>query len=835
MAYPSSIKASNITENWLFELGFYNGDAQGSGDGGFDAVKQADGNPNLVKGAIVSDSATAIDVDDTTVFSVGDFIKIGNEVLLITALTDGDTLAVERGEKGTTASTHSDNTQIYWHNFLPLAFSDYTDNETFYYGVITNKPSIREAIDLKTSTNKTSNISINFANFTYKGNPVYKELISTNYYINRECNVYVVVNGQAKTKIASFRISDISFSNDIVKVSMISHRPWDNITIPQTQTDTTKRYFPVVYGNYTGVASTYASPAYLADLPNTLFPLEVDSYGHHYTCLLHRDIGTSDVKLRYYDEGLDKFIPLDYSDTDGASSYENGFSLKTEWHLKRHFKFKPLIAMERTFGTDVGNVFDDDDADDDSSTKADLAITADASASFITVNKDNLFELPTFDDAPDKTSQSNNHGLTCEVRWEYEKFLATTTSTEGVSNNGFNIQDASDTSSVVSFGTNGSFSNTSATYTTGGGADISAQTASQNLAVNYSATGGFQEGFRLRFNRTANSAGTTTIPGIVSGVGHNILSVYDIRFKATCAIDKLNMSDNSRVTKVKRLYSNADGLFAGITGGTSHSNDIIHEIHDAHLDLLNRFCGINVDTSPATNIDGYNALNSDRYSDWDIRYWKHEPIELKKVLEQMQYEGCFIFRFKQGDFNQPQYIHIPNSISSDLTLNKYDLEKINLQSSSPADIVTKQVINYNIHPARGEYQENVTALNSSSRKNYNIADKENIETINLDMLVGAVGDTDPTNDNRNDSFAGYRHKLFGDLYLKINCDIVNPAKWVDSSLNPIEVGSIIEFDEDNMYPETPIGFNSDDWNGLKFIITSTSRSLGKLSIQARSL
>jgi len=103
------------------------------------------------------------------------------------------------------------------------------------------------------------------------------------------------------------------------------------------------------------------------------------------------------------------------------------------------------------------------------------------------------------------------------------------------------------------------------------------------------------------------------------------------------------------------------------------------------------------------------------------------------------------------------------------------------------------------------------------------------------MLVGAIGDTDPTNDSRNDSFAGYRHKLFGDLYLKISCDIINPAKWVDSSLNPIEVGSIIEFDENNMYPETPIGFNSDDWDGLKFIITSTSRSLGKLSIQARSL
>ena len=103
------------------------------------------------------------------------------------------------------------------------------------------------------------------------------------------------------------------------------------------------------------------------------------------------------------------------------------------------------------------------------------------------------------------------------------------------------------------------------------------------------------------------------------------------------------------------------------------------------------------------------------------------------------------------------------------------------------------------------------------------------------MLVDSIGDTDPTNDTRNNTFAGYRHKLFGDLYLKVSCDIINPAKWVDSSLNPIEVGSFIEFDEDNMYPETPIGFNSSDWNGLKFIITDTKRSAGKLSIKARSI
>ena len=41
MAYGDSIGLGNITENWLFEFGFYNGDAQGNGDGGFSAVTQS--------------------------------------------------------------------------------------------------------------------------------------------------------------------------------------------------------------------------------------------------------------------------------------------------------------------------------------------------------------------------------------------------------------------------------------------------------------------------------------------------------------------------------------------------------------------------------------------------------------------------------------------------------------------------------------------------------------------------------------------------------------------------------------------------------------------------
>ena len=76
MPFTSDIKKSNIKENWLFELEYFNGDSNGNGSGGFDKVFQADGTTlNLTREAL-DDSETGIDVDDETVFEVGDFIKV---------------------------------------------------------------------------------------------------------------------------------------------------------------------------------------------------------------------------------------------------------------------------------------------------------------------------------------------------------------------------------------------------------------------------------------------------------------------------------------------------------------------------------------------------------------------------------------------------------------------------------------------------------------------------------------------------------------------------------------------------------------------------------------
>ena len=189
MAFTSAIKNSNISDNWIFQLGFYNGDSDGNGDGGFSKVTQDNGSLNLLRGAL-NNSDSNINVDDESVFVVGDFIKVDNEVMKITTIPTSDVITVQRGAFGTSVVSHTDNTQIYWYNFIPMAYSDIVIDTLFYPGVVTNKATIRESIDIVSSKAKTSNISINIPDYQYEGSLISTHLFgATKVFLNHQVKV----------------------------------------------------------------------------------------------------------------------------------------------------------------------------------------------------------------------------------------------------------------------------------------------------------------------------------------------------------------------------------------------------------------------------------------------------------------------------------------------------------------------------------------------------------------------------------------------------------------------------------------------------------------------
>ena len=276
--------------------------------------------------------------------------------------------------------------------------------------------------------------------------------------------------------------------------------------------------------------------------------------------------------------------------------------------------------------------------------------------------------------------------------------------------------------------------------------------------------------------------------------------------------------DIETLNKMEYFYCGGNGLQHGITG---LSGDIT-EIHEAHLDLLNRFAGVDVATNPSTNIDGWNDLNGAK--DWKIRYWKLEPVELKKELEKLQYEGGFIFRYKKGDITNPQYIFIKDSYTAtDYTLTKNDVSGIEIVPDGFNSLITKMDINYQKHPSENRYYFSQESSNSTSRTNYSIQAKENIKEVKLDAYVLPEIPTSPSS-NPNDDFYTYYDNIFGDIKIEISGNIVNPEFY------NIDVGDTVGFSD--MYPEKAFG---KAFTNVVFMITSIQRTLGVLKFQARQI
>jgi hypothetical protein len=804
MAYPTEIKIGNITENWLFQFGYFNGDAQGNGDGAFSPVTQANGNPNLLDEALDS-SETGIDVDDGTVFVVGDFIKVDNEIMKVTAIST-NTLTVEREKLGTSASTHTNDTQIYWNNFLGLSFEDTQVDGTFYFGAITNNPSLRESIDLTQGTAKSSNATVNIPDFTYKGEKISKELFGgTNKYINQEVRVFAVINGQSPNRIQTFRLTDIKFNGHTLSLSLVTSRPWDFLSIPQRKTER-NNYFPVAYGLYTPNDTTIGSEDFCPS--KALYAVPIELRGSSYIRCLQPQSISSEARLHFYEKDVDAFVPLtrnDYAYRDTAVTSSNGHATLADSDLFRGFYTKGLKEEATS-----NSLFSDGSLAVDNPTVAQTSGThseADMSSGGVTTEETD----------EDKSLYLECPNITGTVTLGKQQFYIRHRADVIVDNiqlTGASVVKGLNTNTVL---------NTIQYAPIAEGANVtnSITTSLDTLTLS---DGQLPTNYGILFELNADA---------LEGA-YNVSTeceVYDARLLVNASLNFANNKEGaySTINSIKELYCGADGLTRSWSSGSCA------EIQEAHLDILMRFVGMTqkngstiTDPTNDSQVYGWGSLDTAR-NGWNLRYWTYKEVEVIKVLERMAYEGGFIFRFKAD--GTPQYIHIANSPSTDYTLSIDDISTINISSMPFSELVTKRNIEYEKHPAESRYISTLTTEDTTNniRKKWNIKEKENIEEIKLDMLVGNVGDEDCGDGNPNDSFANYYYNITGDIKLIVSCEIVNP-KFYD-----MEVGDIIEFDENNMFPETPMGHNSATWNNLQMMVTSTNRTLGKLSITAREI
>ena len=675
--------------------------------------------------------------------------------------------------------------QLYYDDlsaFTPIALSDTTVGGVFYPGVISSSPTIRTSIDLSNSTAKTNNVTLSVINFKYKGDDFSAELfLGSRKYINRTVKIYSQLNGNSTLancfQIYNGRLIDISHDDSSIKLTLTEQRSWDFITIPLPTDKTTlsKVRVPVAYGAYSSSSNSYYDSTVSShDLDDTLFeteltntslrPCPLNNATDNFRFFVADKSAKSDSRAEYWDSGLQKFLPINSGSNAAITTSvanDGQFCTKSEIDLKRAVKIRP------------GTVAISEN--DDSISTSNIANMIDADSDWKT----------------SKATIGANSASGSNETIEFQLTDAKVPQGEIVQAKIYVTSELENVSGSGSIGfyilADGATSQTLFTHTPGLGSSRAKTTDSVTIT-------NFPSLFTLRI---------VFFDGITA-TGH----VYNIMIVA----EYKSLDD-----KTEFIYIGADGL----TESWSGSNGAIEHGHEAHRDMLIRYTGYTT-----TEPENWGDLHDDRHiSTWTMRFWETEAIDLKKILEKIQLEFGFIFKFRPDGTGSYIYIKQTSELSAVQTLNKHDISNLKINNTPFSELQTKMVINYQKHPAENKYLNSVTSTNSTARTNWNIQAKENISEVNLDMNIGtpnSSGQTDPNSD-----FYSYYDNIFGDIKKIITCDIINPAKGYN-----LETGDIIQFS--NTAGEMPVEPFGDNWADY-YMITDLQRGLGTIKIQAREV
>ena len=680
--------------------------------------------------------------------------------------------------------------------FVGLSFLDTTVSSIFYTGLILNQPQIRESIDLERSTSKSSNISLEVANTNFRNDDFSAEIFGTSrYFINHTVKVYSQLNDASSLsdclQIYEGRLISVSHSDERVRLEIVSQRPWDFITIPQDKT-TTGNYIPVVYGDYTiNSAGNFASNKNLFPVPQN----EVAG-GRVYYVAPRSLAGSSNNEAtpHYYEKGVDQFQPI--ASSSSATVSEDGGNLTYFPSLmERSIKFRPIRVRSDNEWTDPTNAFD---GTSNAATYRHNANTGSGYkylylefpnitgiASAFTIYVSAVADIDAEGNPPTEYVDILNYVYDTNDR------IAKQTDDEGVTT----VADYSN--------------NTLSDY----------QTAGNRLPDTWAIRAIFQ-----------GQSGGGTFDGTAKILDTWATMTVDLSDPDTTSAQKSALSLTEFLQDLEYVYLGCDGLGdynlysndSDLTNPTYWINDntsqtTITKINQAHLDLLYRFTNY-----VEQGIEGWSALNAAR-SSWTLRYWTKETDNLLSILERLQYEGGFIFRWRADGTGH--YIHIPNSPSTDFTLSQDDMQNIQVSHTSFENVITKTEMFYAKHPAEDRYLSTQTcekAAGTTPRSKWNIQSKENIKEINLDMLVAGVGSTALDGD-RNDGFSDYYDAIYGDIKTKISAVIVNPRFY------GIEPGDFLAFSD---MVVDPFG---ESWSGKQFIVTSLNRRPGMINFTAKEV
>jgi len=759
-----------------------------------------------------------------------------------------------------------------------LAYQDYDDGTRLYHGAITKHILISESIDLEAQNATTSGFTLSIVDIEISGVKLSEELYGgSNSYQNQEIIVSIRVSNET-IEIGRFRMMNFSFDGHIISIACQSARPWDNVMIPQDR-DPSDVLIPLVYGFFrkndtpsTSSIGKYVSkfqPYLLRPIPlspnikqNDLSNLIVgidDSISRYYIGGYNpskisgsHSVGNYQMSLYRYDQSLDAFIQL-----AGNGSFQDGLNGNLEifdllvnsrqvfylidsdldsnpkLKLPATFKVKPFSVSKVSGGGNITSLENSIDLEQNYLTNTPTAEPHDtnqAVVSFANIenglslsNRSCILEyvMPPFDG--ELLNQEIKFSIYYKVGVSVSDLSMSTifftvaykwaTSAQTINSSGFS-NFISGTVSGVSANTVGD----SSLFIN----DVTFSNANQNTLETASS---ITSQHRLYIKLLAHSNQTSAMQSGPTAV----FKIQDVRLQMTTALE------TSRPERF--LYTSMRGEQSSVTTSDTLSGASNESLNgpDAHRDLLMRFTNM----SSSTPIGFTDLRNSRNSNGWILQFNTLTQIPLKSALDLIQREHAFIFRYKQGDISKPQYIFVKNSYSSSeyTTLTKADIADPSIRVTAFSELVTKLIINHLKHPARNDYMRTTESEIPNIRTKLNIDSRENIKTINLETLIPTFSSVNPsyvetsgvtyTGTNPNKSYADYYLNLFGEPKLIIDFSLVNPR------YHDLEVGDVLRFDNDSMFPEKPFGLAS--WSGINFMITDTRKKLGSIKISARQI
>ena len=708
--------------------------------------------------------------------------------------------------------------------FLPLSHTNTSVDSIFYHGVVTSSGSIRNSIDLENSKAKTSNLSINVANFQYKGYDISSELLFGSYdYFNYNVRVYSQLNNNDTLsnclQIYQGRLVDIKHNDSNVSLDITEKKPWDFLSIPIDRS-TNGVYEPVAYGNYTNTENPAFSNNY------DLYPIPFVGSLDNDLYFAEQKLVSSGYQAHYYDRQLDEFPTI--NDGSTSTSVFNALNcIDVPNDMSRTFRYRPKIVENVSGFSNVSNSINGSSSD---GATAGATVTSTGShLNYVQVTGGDSFKvkMPEIDG---KATSIKVHILSTIV----QSASSMTTSGNPISGGGVlpkceigvvthsEAVKVATTRQSASNGTTNS-STLSINLTTGANGSGSSFDTTPETISNYNATKKLDE-FIVDVRYYSGTGDTSTTDNYTSTWA---VTIKDIIIEITYKNDIENepIASYAKNSSIEYLYSGTDGLTESYSG----SNNLVEYGHEMLRDILVRFAGIDTsDPDNWSNLVEDRTRNTDDNADidtWKVRWWALEPIELDKIIQKIMYEFSFIFKFRADGSSKVIYVKKSSELSSSQTLDKQDIKNISIKSTPFTNLLTKMLINYKKHPAGRKYLLNVEASNNTSRGKYNIKLKENIKEVNLDMNVGVPATTAQSDPNAD--FYSYYDNIVGDVKKIISCEVVNSAK----SYN-METGDIINFED---MPVNPLGHTWSESGSQYYMITNLQRGIGSVKIECREI